>query len=308
MGTVLTLIGDPVKAGSGETVLDQGTIDLVRRAVEAAGHATGTVTALHDGVAVDIAAEGEAAAVRDAAEAALAGAGLPVDAAAQPDGPTRRRRLLVSDMDSTMITCECIDELADFAGVKAEVSAVTERAMRGELDFAEALTARVSTLTGLADGVLARAFGERVRLMPGARTLVATMRSQGARAVLVSGGFTYFTARVAALCGFDDHRANVLEIEDGRLTGRVIPPILGADAKVEALDHYAGLWAGGLGGALAVGDGANDLPMIVQAGLGVAYHAKPRVAAAAPVRINHGDLTALLYLQGYARDEFLVAD
>ncbi|GGB37554.1 phosphoserine phosphatase SerB [Tistrella bauzanensis] len=309
MGTVLTLIGAPVKADGAAAVTRAGAIDVVRQALDAAGHTVGDVTILQDGVAADIAVAGnDVAGVRDTAEAALADAGLAVDAAAQPDGPDRRRRLLVSDMDSTIITCECIDELADYAGVKAEVAAVTERAMRGELDFAEALVARVATLAGLPEGVLARAFSERVRLMPGARTLVATMRAHDARAVLVSGGFTYFTARVAALCGFDDNRANRLEVAGHRLTGQVIPPILGADAKVAALDHYAGLWSGGTGGALAVGDGANDLPMILRAGLGVAYHAKPKVAAAAPVRINHGDLTALLYLQGYHRDTFIAAE
>ena len=217
----------------------------------------------------------------------------------------RRKRLLVADMDSTIIGVECLDELADFAGVKAEVSAITERAMRGEIDFEGALTERVAMLKGLPLDALERCYAERVRLNPGARTMVATMAAHGARCVLVSGGFTFFTSRVAAAAGFHDQRANTL-IDDGQglLTGQVGRPILGREAKLVALNEEAA----GLGvtapAALAIGDGANDLAMITAAGLGVAYRAKPLVAAEADARIDHADLTALLYFQGYAEAQF----
>lgn len=216
----------------------------------------------------------------------------------------RRKRLLIADMDSTIIGCECLDELADYAGKKAEISAITERAMRGELDFEGALTARVGMLKGLSAEALGACFEERVRLNAGAQTLVATMRAHGARAVLVSGGFTYFTARVATLAGFDAHRANTLLIEDGALTGEVGRPILGREAKQTALEEEAA----GLGiapeDALALGDGANDLAMIQTAGLGVAYRAKPIVAAQARARIDHTSLETVLFFQGYGRAEF----
>jgi len=217
----------------------------------------------------------------------------------------RRKALLVADMDSTVIGCECLDELADQAGLKPQIAAITERAMRGEIAFAPALRARVALLAGLPLGALERTYAERVRLNPGAKALVATMKRQGARAVLVSGGFTYFTRRVAAQAGFDADRANVL-IDDGAgLTGAVAEPILGREAKRAALEEEASRLGIALDDTLAVGDGANDLDMIRAAGLGVAYHAKPIVAEAAPARIDHGDLRALLYLQGY-RDEEIV--
>ena len=229
---------------------------------------------------------------------------LPVDFALIPGGADRRKRLLVADMDSTIIGCECLDELADFAGVKAEVSAITERAMRGEIDFEGALRERVGMLKGLPADDLRRCFDERVRLNPGARALVSTMAAHGARCVLVSGGFDFFTGRVARAAGFQADQANHLIEADGRLTGRVREPILGREAKLAALRQEAAALELSLGEVVAIGDGANDLAMIEAAGLGVAYRAKPVVAARADVRIDHADLTALLYFQGYRSDEF----
>jgi len=216
----------------------------------------------------------------------------------------RRKRLLIADMDSTMIGVECIDEVADFAGVRDQVVAITEPAMRGEMSFEESLTARVALMAGLPEARLADVWRERVALNPGGRVLVATMRAHGALTALVSGGFTYFTDGVAAAAGFDESRANSLVIEDGRLTGAVAEPILGRQAKLEALRELTAARGLSDDDALAVGDGATDLAMIGAAGLGVAYHAKPVVAAAADASIMHGDLTALLYLQGYAEVEF----
>jgi phosphoserine phosphatase len=215
----------------------------------------------------------------------------------------RRKTLLVADMDSTIIGCECIDELADQVGLKPQVAAITERAMRGELDFPSALRERVALLKGLPLSALARVYAERVRLNPGARALTATMRGHGGHAVLVSGGFTFFTERVAADAGFDSHQANRL-VDDGRvLTGQVAEPILGRESKLEALMQSAARLGCRPEDVIAVGDGANDLDMIRCAGLGVAYHAKPVVAAEARASIMHGDLTSLLYLQGYRTSE-----
>jgi phosphoserine phosphatase len=230
--------------------------------------------------------------------------GLPVDYALLPDNQDRRKRLLVADMDSTIIGCECLDELADFAGVKAEVSAITERAMRGEIDFEGALHERVAMLKGLPSSDLQRCFDERVRLNSGARTLVATMAAHGARCVLVSGGFDFFTGRVASAAGFQSDRANRLIEADGRLTGQVSDPILGREAKLAALREEVAALGLEPSAALAIGDGANDLAMIEAAGLGVAYRAKPVVAARADARVDHADLTALLYFQGYRAEEF----
>jgi phosphoserine phosphatase len=240
------------------------------------------------------------------AAAARATEGLPVDHAVQPEDG-RRKRLFLADMDSTIVGCEGLDELADYAGVKAEVAAVTERAMRGEIAFEGALRERVSKLEGLPESVLARCYAERVRLNPGARTLVRTLAAHGVRCVLVSGGFDAFSAPVAAEAGFQHHQANRLEAVDGRLTGRVLEPIVGREAKLQALQRHAVELGVGTDAALAVGDGANDLAMIKAAGLGVAYRAKPVVAAEADVRLDHADLSALLYLQGYREAEF-VAD
>jgi phosphoserine phosphatase len=219
----------------------------------------------------------------------------------------RRKRLLVSDMESTIISCECLDELAEIAGIKPEIAAITERAMQGEIAFEGALRQRVGLLKGLPVAALERVWAEKVRFIPGAKELVATMKAHGAETILVSGGFTFFTGRVAEAAGFDAFRSNVL-LDDGKvLTGEVGEPILGREAKLEALE--AALKRLGLeaSAAMAVGDGANDLAMIQRAGLGVAFHAKPLVAAAAAVRIMHNDLKALLYLQGYRDDEIVSA-
>lgn len=219
----------------------------------------------------------------------------------------RRKRLLVADMDSTIIQQECIDEMADALGIKARIAAITERAMRGELDFEAALRERLALLAGLDEAALESVYRDRVTLMPGARTLVATMKQHGAYTALVSGGFTFFTSRVAAAVGFDINRANILNIAGGRLIGTVAEPILGREAKLASLQEFAALRGLQPHETLAVGDGANDLAMIEAAGLGVAYRAKPIVAAQADVGITHGDLTALLYVQGYRRDEFVTA-
>ncbi len=268
----------------------------------AAGCAPTTLHWIDEGDAADLHFE----LAPEAARAALEGAFADVDVVVQPrDG--RRKMLLVADMDSTMITVECIDELADYAGLKPRIAAITEAAMRGELDFEAALDARVALLKGLDAGVIDDCLRERVRLMPGAQTLVRTMRGWGARAVLVSGGFTRFAEPVAQDIGFDEAIANVLEIDGGVLTGAVARPIVGAATKkATLLDRRAAL---GLADAatLAVGDGANDLAMIEVAGLGVAYHAKPVVAAAAAARIEHGDLTALLWAQGVPKAEWAAA-
>lgn len=228
---------------------------------------------------------------------------LSVDLAVQP-AKGRRKRLLIADMDSTMIRQECIDELADEAGVGAHVAAITARAMNGELDFESALIERVGLLQGLPEAVIGRVLADRITLMPGGAALVATMKAAGGYAVLVSGGFTAFAGPIAARLGFDEHRANRLLAEGGVLTGKVALPILGRAAKVEALEEIAARLGISPAEAMAVGDGANDLGMLGLAGAGVALHAKPVVAAECALRVNHGDLTALLYLQGYARDEF----
>ncbi len=231
-------------------------------------------------------------------------AGLPVDHALQP-AQGRRKSLFLADMDSTIIGCECLDELADLAGVGREVAAVTERAMRGELAFEPALRERVARLKGLPREVVSRCLAERVRLNPGARTLVRTLAANGVRTVLVSGGFESFTGPVAGLAGFAHHHANRLE-DDGRaLTGTVGEPILGREAKQAALALHAQHLGIGPEAAMAVGDGANDLAMVEAAGFGVAYRAKPVLAAAADARVDHADLTALLYFQGYTVSDFV---
>jgi phosphoserine phosphatase len=237
------------------------------------------------------------------ARTALEGLLPGVDVVVQPrEG--RRRRLLVADMDSTMITVECIDELADYAGMKAEVAAVTERAMRGELDFEGALDARVALLKGLDAVMIDRCHEERVRLTPGARTLVRTMRARGAYCLLVSGGFSLFAGRVAAAIGFDAVRSNDLHVADGVITGTVGRPILGAEGKRLTLLETAEARGIPLAEALAVGDGANDIPMLKEAGLGIAFHAKPAAAAAADARIDANDLGAILFAQGYKMSEW----
>ena len=230
-------------------------------------------------------------------------AGMPIDFILQARA-TRRKKLFVADMDSTMIQQECIDELADFVGLKAHVAAITERAMLGEIAFEPALRERVALLRGLSVDIIAKVVNERITVTPGARTLVRTMRAQGVFTVLVSGGFTLFSQEIAAMIGFDAHRGNVLITENGKLTGSVGEPILGKSAKREALEFFRTMQGVPASETLAVGDGANDLDMLQHAGLGVAFYAKPAVAAAAHARIDHADLTALLYAQGYRRTEF----
>jgi len=228
-----------------------------------------------------------------------------VDLIVQPaDG--RTKKMLLADMDSTMIQQECIDELADVAGVGERVKEITAKAMNGELDFEGALKERVALLAGLPESVIAEVIEDRITFMPGGKALLATMKAHGAYCALVSGGFTAFTGHVAATLGFDENRANTLNVEGGTLTGTVGMPILGREAKVQALKEISARLGIGYDDVMAVGDGANDLGMLGIAGSGVALHAKPSVAAECDIRINHGDLTALLYIQGYAKTEFAV--
>jgi len=293
---VLTLVAPP----------DAGAFSVNLREVFASVGARGKESRKLDageGAATDVILEGpDVASVREALRAPMAGQQL--DWCLQPlEG--RRKRLLVADMDSTIINVECLDEIADFAGLKAEISAITERAMRGELAFEGALRERVGMLKGLPVAALQKAYDERVRLNPGARTLVRTMAANGARCVLVSGGFSFFTGRVAQAAGFHAHHANTLGEADGKLTGLVEEPILGREAKLATLKAEAAIKGVPLAAAVALGDGANDLAMIEAAGLGVAYRAKPVVAAQADARIEHADLTALLYFQGYQQGDFV---
>lgn len=232
---------------------------------------------------------------------------FPLDVNLVADDTHRRKRLLLADMDSTIIGQECIDEIAQFAGVGPRVVEITERAMRGELDFEAALSERVALLKDLPEATLERVATERLSITPGARELVATMRHHGAYCVLVSGGFTFFTSRIAAAVGFDENRANTLEIAAGRLTGRPKLPILGRQAKRDALVELSDKLKIPREATLAVGDGANDLAMIEAAGLGVAFHAKPLVNAASDAQVTHGDLTDLLFLQGYHGEEVVTS-
>lgn len=290
---LVTLIAADGLSGDG---LPADAVDAARAAIAQAGGVTRAVAAFDPPFAIDLGVTGLSQPVARAALEAL-----PFDVVAQPAAMPRRKRLLVADMDSTMIQCECIDELADYAGLKPQVAAITERAMRGELDFAAALDARVALLAGLEVAVLDQCLRERVRATPGARTLVMTMRAHGGRAVLISGGFTAFTMPVAAMLGFDRQVANVLDARDGRLTGTVARPIVDAATKRATLLAEAG---DDLPASLAVGDGANDAPMLAAAGLGVAYRAKPAAAAAAHAAVRHGDLATLLWAQGYRRADW----
>lgn len=299
MTQIVTLVSAP-----GAAALDATLCDHVRTALDRAGARVGEIVWLAP-EAADIACEaGHAAPVALVAQSRAALAGRPVDIVMQP-AAGRRKALLLADMDSTMIGQECIDELADFAGLKAHVAAITERAMRGEIEFAPALRERVALLKGLPASVVDEVLDTRITLTPGGPELVRTMRANGAHTCLVSGGFTLFTGPVAARVGFDENRANRLVVENGRFAGQVEEPVLGREAKLATLRDLRAHFGLEPHATLVVGDGANDLDMIGDAGLGVAYHAKPKVAEAAGARIDHGDLTALLYLQGYTRDEFV---
>lgn len=280
--------------------LATGDISAAADRIAGAGAVNRGSAWLDDGVACDLRFDGDPAAARTALEGAFAGVDIVVQVEAE-----RRRHLLVADMDSTMITIECIDELADYAGIKPQIAEITEQAMRGELDFEGALDARVALLKGLDSAVIDRCHAERVVIMGGARELVRTMRASGADCYLVSGGFTVFADRVAQDIGFTRALSNVLEFAGGKLSGTVARPIVGAATKRETLLAEAEAHGLSPSQCLAVGDGANDIPMIQAAGLGVAYHAKPKTAAAAAARIDHGDLTALLYAQGYAKRDWV---
>jgi phosphoserine phosphatase len=290
---VATLIADPSKAP-----LSEATVDRAAQALNGIERRRW----LDEGVAADLVFTGDLKAKRAALEGALKGE--PIDIVVQPL-VHRRKRLLVADMDSTLIGQECVDELAALAGVGDRVAAITERAMRGEVAFAPALRERVALLAGLPATVIGEVLKERITLNRGARTLVQTMRANGAYVAIVSGGFRQFTGAIRERLGADEDRANVLVIEGGNLTGKVIEPILGQDAKLDALKATAVAMGLTLDDTLAVGDGANDLPMLQAAGLGVAYRAKPKVAAGADARIEHTDLSALLYAQGFARKDFV---
>ena len=286
---VATLVVDPQKPGLSDAFL-----------ARAAQALPGAVSHrwLDPGVAADLYFEGETGDLASLAESESC------DVIFQPVA-TRVKGLLIADMDSTLIGQECIDELAAAAGVGEYVAGITERAMRGELPFESALRERVGLLANLPTGVIEDVLRERIRLTPGAKTLFATFRARGGYTAIVSGGFKPFTGAVASWIGADEHRANTLEIVDGRLTGKVIEPILGADAKLASLRELRAALKLAPHATMAVGDGANDLAMIGEAGLGVAFRAKPKVAAAAAARVQHSDLTALLYAQGITRADFI---
>lgn len=299
MSHIATLVASATKA-----TLDEDLVGRSARLLPAARDATW----LDQGIAADIPFTPDEGAdqrrLADSVRAVLDGAAI--DVVVQP-AAHRRKKLLVADMDSTMIGQECIDELADLVGLRAHVSAITERAMRGEIAFEPALRERVALLKGLPETVIDEVITNRITLSPGARVLVGTMKRHGAHTCLVSGGFSLFTQRVAEMIGFDENHANTLLIEDGKLAGKVDEPVLGREAKLDTLLELARYLQVPMEQTLAVGDGANDLAMIQRAGLGVAFHAKPAVAAAAHARIDYGDLTALLYIQGYSRDDFAAA-
>lgn len=284
--------------------LESGIISDACDRLSQAGCIPGAIDWLEPDRAVDIGFEGSIANARKA----LASLEAEYDIAVQPS-PNRRKMLLVSDMDSTMITVECIDELADYAGIKPEIAAITAQAMAGELDFAEALKARVALLAGLSQDIIAQCLAERVRPMAGAETLVRNMNAWGAHSVLVSGGFTSFTGPVAETIGLVEVHANELEYRDGKLTGALVGAIVDAEAKRRILENAASTRGIQIHSTVVVGDGANDLPMIAAAvqgqGLGVGYHPRPTLAAAANFSVRHNDLTALLFAQGVHRSEWV---
>jgi phosphoserine phosphatase len=288
---IATLLTDPSRP-----ILDRATVESVRNA-----WGGGDARWLDPGVAAEFALEAMPENRWQVWEGLQS---LKVDLVIQP-AEGRKKRLLLADMDSTMIQQECIDELADEAGVGAHVAAITRRAMNGELDFEAALRERVALLKGLPVATIDSVIRDRITLMPGGPTLLATMKAHGAYAALVSGGFTAFTSVIAARLGFDENRANTLVINGDTLAGTVTDPILGKQAKVDALTEISARLGLSLSDTMAVGDGANDLGMLTLAGAGVALHAKPVVAAECDIRINHGDLTALLFIQGYASEDFV---
>ncbi|GMB80727.1 phosphoserine phosphatase SerB [Shinella zoogloeoides] len=294
MAFVATLVANP-----SNPVLTPAIAEKAADAVKASG-----LYWLADGIACDIALrdDSDIHAARDTILAIIAGA--PIDLAVQ-EAETRRKKLLIADMDSTMIGQECIDELAAEVGLKDKVAAITARAMNGEIAFEPALRERVALLKGLPVSVIGDVIEKRITLTPGGRELIATMKAKGYYTALVSGGFTVFTSRIAETLGFDENRANILLAAGGRLTGEVAEPILGKQAKVDALVEISARLGISPEEAMAVGDGANDLGMLHLSGAGVALHAKPAVAAEAKIRIDHGDLTALLYLQGYRKSDFM---
>lgn len=298
MNTIVTLIANP----------DKGTLDNDAVAAVAALLPETETVWLNETYVADIRSSVALAdADRTALAADIAGRfeGQPVDVAVQVVAPdARRKKILIADMDSTMIQQECVDELADEAGVGEYVASITARAMNGEIGFEGALRERVGLLRGLPVSVIEHVIATRIELMPGGRELVGTMKANGAWCALVSGGFVDFTSRIAEQIGFQENRANRLSQTDGKLTGEVVEPILGRQAKADALMEISGRLGLEPADAIAVGDGANDLTMLDLAGTGVALHAKPAVAAQADIRIDHNDLTALLYIQGYRRDEF----
>lgn len=293
MNSVVTLVSHPKAAA-----LDEAAVNRARAAIPDAAPATW----LAPGIAADIVTGApDHAALTGRVRAALAGA--PIDVVVQPVAH-RRKRLFLADMDSTMIEQECIDELADLVGLKARVAAITERAMRGEIAFEPALRERVALLAGLPTTVVDELIADRITLTSGGRALVATMKAHGAHTCLVTGGFTLFSDRIGGMIGFHETRANRLAVADGKLSGIVAEPIFGREAKLAALIELRDKLKLAPRETMATGDGANDMAMIAEAGLGVAFHAKPAVAAMAQARIDHGDLTALLYVQGYRREEF----
>ena len=295
MSLVATLICNPANPALDSTIVD-GALAVLP--------SPGQAQWLFDEVAVDIPFAGSDDIKAVEAQLRAARGDLPIDIVVQPIA-LRRKKLFLADMDSTMIGQECIDELADFAGLKAHVAGITERAMRGEIAFEPALRERVALLKDLPLSVVDEVLKSRITPTPGGRELVMTMRAHGAWTCLISGGFTVFTEKVAAQIGFQENRANRLLVADGKLTGEVAEPILGRAAKLATLVELREAFDLDNIDTLVTGDGANDLGMIEAAGLGVAYHAKPAVAAAAAARIDYGDLTALLYMQGYRRDEFV---
>lgn len=292
---VATLVSNPQAAALDDLVLAQAK-EVLQTAAPAQW--------LAPGIAADIAfTSGETNCGTISGKLGEAIAGHPVDLIVQPL-EHRRKKLFLADMDSTIIGQECIDELADVIGMKAQVSEITERAMRGEIEFEPALRERVALLKGMRASIVDSVITERITLNPGARTLVQTLRKHGVHTMLVSGGFTLFTSQIAQRTGFHENRANELIVENGIFAGMVREPILGRQAKLDALIEKRNALGLQSPDTMAVGDGANDLSMLDEAGLGFAYHAKPAVAAAADVRIDHGDLTALLYAQGYSAAEF----